>query len=172
MINWTPDQRKIARQIFLRLTELGGDAATADTRRRVSFDELVAKPDDRAEVHVVLSALADARLITTDQNTAEVAHEALIREWPTLRGWLEEDREGLRLHRHLTEAAQEWDALPPRPSGLYRGARLSQALEWAAENPDQVNVLERSFLEASQNLAEKEAREREAQRQRELEAAA
>ena len=35
----------------------------------------------------------------------EVAHEALIREWPTLREWLEEDREGLRVHRHLTEAA-------------------------------------------------------------------
>ncbi len=129
-----PDQRKIARQIFLRLTELGGDAATADTRRRVSYEELVSSPEDKEPVHEVLSALADARLITTDQNAAEVAHEALIREWPTLRGWLEEDREGLRLHRHLTEAAQEWEALQRDPSVLYRGARLSQALEWAAAN--------------------------------------
>ena len=40
--------------------------------------------------HAVLKALADARLITTSEDSAEVAHEALIREWPTLRGWLEE----------------------------------------------------------------------------------
>jgi WD40 repeat protein/DNA-binding XRE family transcriptional regulator len=165
------DQRQIARHIFLRLTELSGDNTQADTRRRVCIDELPARPEEREAVHQVLSALADARLVTTDQNAAEVAHEALIREWPTLRGWLEEDREGLRLHRHLTEAAQEWEALGHDPDGLYRGARLAQAMEWAAAHPDILNELERAFLEASQALAEKEAREQEAQRQRELEAA-
>jgi WD40 repeat protein len=166
-----PGQRKIARQIFLRLTELGGDASTADTRRRASFDELVLKPEDQDPVHEVLSTLADARLITTDRDAAEVAHEALIREWPTLRGWLEEDREGLRLHRHLTGTALEWEEMARDPGGLYRGARLAQALEWTAANPDQVNVLERAFLEASQAFVDNEAREREAQRQRELDAA-
>jgi WD40 repeat protein/transcriptional regulator with XRE-family HTH domain len=165
------EQRQIARNIFVRLTELGGDAATADTRRRVSIDELVTKPEQRQNVHEVLSALADARLVTTDENAAEVAHEALIREWPTLRGWLEEDREGLRLHRHLTEAAQEWDALGGDEGSLYRGARLAQAAEWAAAHPETVNEQERVFLEASQALAESEEREREAQRQRELAAA-
>lgn len=164
-------QRDIARQIFLRLTELGGDAATADTRRRVGFDELVSKQEDRDTVREVLLTLADARLITTDQDVAEVAHEALIREWPTLRNWLEENREGLRLHRHLTVTAQEWEASNQDPSILYRGARLAQALEWAAEHANDLNLLERSFLDASQVLLEKEAAEREAQRQRELESA-
>jgi WD40 repeat protein/transcriptional regulator with XRE-family HTH domain len=166
-----PEQRDVARQIFLRLTELGGDTSTADTRRRVNFDELVSNPDDREMVQEVLLTLADARLITTDQNTAEVAHEALIREWPTLRGWLEEDREGLRLHRRLTEAAQEWEVMSRDPGVLYRGARLAQAIEWAEVHPDDVNMLERTFLEASQALAEKENIEREAQRQRDLDAA-
>jgi WD40 repeat protein/transcriptional regulator with XRE-family HTH domain len=165
------EQREVARQIFLRLTELGGETSTADTRRRVSFDELVSKPDDREMVHEVLLTLADARLITTDRDTAEVAHEALIREWPTLRGWLEEDREGLRLHRRLTETAQEWDTLGRDPGVLYRGARLAQAIEWAEAHPDDVNLLEGTFLEASQTLLEKENIEREAQRQRELETA-
>ncbi|HQY94350.1 hypothetical protein, partial [Caldilinea sp.] len=64
----------------------------------------------------------------TDQNTAEVAHEALIREWPTLRNWIVENRESLRLHRHLTEAAQEWGALSRDPGGAYRGARLPRRL--------------------------------------------
>lgn len=161
-------QRDIARQIFLRLTELGGDSSTADTRRRVGFDELVSKQEDRGIVREVLSTLADARLITTDQDVAEVAHEALIREWPTLRNWLEENREGLRLHRHLTVTAQEWDASQRDPSMLYRGARLAQALEWAVENAGDLNQLERSFLDESKSLVEQEAAEREAQRQREL----
>lgn len=164
-------QRSIARQIFLRLTELGGDTSTADTRRRVSFDELVSRPEERETVHEVLSTLADARLITTDQDVAEVAHEALIREWHTLRNWLEENREGLRLHRHITVTSQEWEASNHDPSILYRGARLAQALEWAAEHAGDLNLLERSFLDASQALAGKEAAEREAQRQRELESA-
>lgn len=161
-------QRDIARQIFLRLTELGGDASTADTRRRVGFDELVSKQEDRDIVREVLVTLADARLITTDQDVAEVAHEALIREWPTLRNWLEENREGLRLHRHLTVTAQEWDASNHDPSILYRGARLAQAREWASQHADDPNLLERSFLDASQTLVEIETAEREAQRQREL----
>jgi WD40 repeat protein len=164
-------QRNIARQIFLRLTELGGDSSTADTRRRVGFDELVSKQEDRDIVRDVLSTLADARLITTDQNVAEVAHEALIREWPTLRNWLEENREGLRLHRHLTMTAQEWDTSQRDPSMLYRGARLAQALEWAVGYGDDLNLLERSFLEESKVLVEKEAAAREVQRQRELESA-
>jgi WD40 repeat protein/transcriptional regulator with XRE-family HTH domain len=166
-----PGQRDVARQIFLRLTELGGETSTADTRRRVSFDELISKPSDREMVQAVLLTLADARLITTDQDTAEVAHEALIREWPTLRGWLEEDREGLRLHRRLTEAAQEWEASDHDPGILYRGARLAQTIEWSAAHAEDVNLSERTFLEASQTQIEKEDMEREAQRQRELETA-
>ena len=164
-------QRDIARQIFLRLTELGGDTTTADTRRRVGIDELVSRQENRDVVREVLVTLADARLITTDQDVAEVAHEALIREWPTLRNWLEEDREGLRLHRHLTVTAQEWDASKRDPSMSYRGARLAQALEWAAEHANDLNMLERSFLDESKALVEKEAAEREVQRQRELESA-
>jgi WD40 repeat protein/DNA-binding XRE family transcriptional regulator len=166
-----PEQRVIARQIFLRLTEPGDDTTTADTRRRVRFEELTSKPEDREQVHEVLMTLADARLITTDQEAAEVAHEALIREWPTLRNWLDENREGLRLHRHLTEAAQEWESLDRDPSSLYRGARLAQALEWSSAHREDMNLLEGSFLDSSQALAEQESAEREAQRQRELETA-
>ena len=75
----------------------------------------------------MLNLLAEARLVTVGEGSVEVAHEALIREWPTLRAWLAEDRDGLRLHRHLTEAAQSWEELECDPGELYRGARLAQA---------------------------------------------
>ncbi len=109
----------------------------------------------------VLVKLADARLVTTSKGTVEVAHEALIREWPTLQEWLAQDREGLRLHRHLTEAAQEWELLEHDPGALYRGARLAQALEWAEVNLAEMNALERAFLEVSRELVEREQAERE-----------
>ena len=111
----------IARNIFLRLTELG--EGTQDTRRRATWDELIPTTSQRAAVETVLKTLTDARLVTTTENCAEVAHEALIREWPTLRQWLEEDREALRLHRHLTESAQTWDQRGHDPDDLYRGTR-------------------------------------------------
>ena len=168
---FTHEQQAIARRIFLRLTELGDEAGAGDTRRRATFDELILKPEEAATTHAVLKALADARLITTTEGAAEVAHEALIREWPTLHSWLEENREGLRLHRQLTEAAQDWSETNHDPDLLYRGARLVQAREWSSTHKEEMNALEVEFLAASIEAGEREAAEREAQRQRELEAA-
>ncbi len=168
---FTREQQTIARRIFLRLTELSDETSTSDTRRRATFNELILKPEEADLTRGVLKALADARLITTSENAAEVAHEALIREWPTLRRWLEENRDGLRLHRQLTEAAQEWREMTGEPDMLYRGARLAQTREWALTHQDEMNELEGEFLYASIEFSEREAEEREAQQQRELQAA-
>jgi WD40 repeat protein/class 3 adenylate cyclase len=167
--NLSPEDQKIAQDIFVRLTELG--EGTEDTRRRVSFEELTSFSEDTGDVRAVLNKLAEARLITLGENTVEVAHEALIREWPTLREWLNQDREGLRLHRHLTEAAYEWELLGRDPGALYRGAHLVQAREWAALHPNALNAGERAFLNASVEQEQREEQEREEQRQRELAAA-
>jgi len=160
------DQQAVARSICMRLTELG--EGTEDTRRRASLSEVMSIPASSVDVETVLHTLADARLITVAQNDVQVAHEALIREWPTLRGWLEEDREGLRVHRHLMESAQEWTRLGRESGELYRGARLAQAAEWAREHSAQPNHLERAFLQASEAEARRREMELEAQRQREL----
>ncbi len=167
----TPAQQVIAKGIFLRLTELG--EGTQDTRRRISIRELIPPgPAIEAEqIRTVLVKLADARLIITGEETVEVAHEALIREWPTLREWLTTDREGLRLHRQLTDAAQEWELLERDPGALYRGTRLNQAVEWAMANPRALSAGEHDYLEASREAAESEQAEREAARLRELETA-
>lgn len=165
----TPEDQAIARSNFLRLTELG--EGTEDTRQRASFQELIPHDESSASVHAVLRQLADARLITLNADSAEVAHEALIREWPRLREWLNQDRDALRLHRQITEAAQEWEMLERDPGALYRGARLVQAMEWANENPDVLNADESAFLRASLEQEEKEEQEKQAQRERELIAA-
>jgi WD40 repeat protein len=165
------DQQQIARNVLLRLTQLGEDETMVETRRRVGFDELISGSPEPAKTREVLTILADARLITTDNDVAEVAHEALIREWPTLRGWIEEDREGLRLHRHLTLAAGAWERRGRDPGELYRGARLAQALAWAEGRSDRLSGLERVFLAESRDLERKTEAELEAAHQRELQVA-
>jgi WD40 repeat protein/DNA-binding SARP family transcriptional activator len=162
-------QQAITRGIFIRLTDLGEE--TQDTRRRAALVELNPAGRDPGEVEMVLNQLANARLITISEEWAEVAHEALIREWPRLREWLAEDREGLLIHRHLTLAAQEWEAMERDPGELYRGSRLAQAAEWAEGHASEMNPLERNFLQASSDLAKQKEAEREVRRQSELETA-
>jgi hypothetical protein len=90
-----PEQQRIARHIFLRLTHLGEDDATGETRRRATFDELTLTPEAAPGVREVLTILADARLITIDSGVAELAHGAPDPRGPRC-SWLGGSREGLR----------------------------------------------------------------------------
>lgn len=167
----TPEQQEIARRLFLRLTEFDEAELPSDTRRRATLSELHWRDGDTKEVENVLRVLSTARLITIDENSVEVAHEALLNEWQRLGDWRTQDREALRLHRQLTQAALEWDGLAREASALYRGTRLAQAREWAQTHAQEMNATERAFLDASEENENREAKEREAQRERELAAA-
>src|SRR6266496_1942019 len=101
----------------------------------------------------------------------DVSHEALIRGWPRLRGWLDEDRAGLRLQRRISEAAGEWQRSNRDHDLLYRGARLIEAQEWRARHEVELNLLEREFLNASIALKQRLEEHERVQQQRELEAA-
>ena len=118
-------QRERARAILLRLSDA---EEAAPVRRRVPLAELETERDEEAAD--ALAVLTESRLVTVDEGTVEVAHEALLSEWPRLRGWLEEDAEGRRLHQHLIHAAAEWQGSGRDPAELYRGARLASALDW------------------------------------------
>ncbi|MFG2236315.1 hypothetical protein ACGFNX_41095 [Streptomyces sp. NPDC048723] len=139
----SPAQQDLARSLFLRLTALGD--GTEDTRRRITRDELDPNPDT---VHV-LESLARKRLVTLDQECAEITHEAIIRCWPRLRGWLTEDRDRLLLHRQLTDATAGWERQDRDPHALYRGARLAAALDLAAADDSRLTSKEHRFLDAS-----------------------
>jgi dipeptidyl aminopeptidase/acylaminoacyl peptidase len=94
--------------------------------------------------------------VTADGETLEVAHEALLREWPRLRGWLDEDADGRRLRHHLINASREWQAGGRDSGELYRGARLATTLDWSAGHAGELNELERTFLHHSHAGAEQE----------------
>jgi WD40 repeat protein/energy-coupling factor transporter ATP-binding protein EcfA2 len=138
----------LLRGMFLRMTLIGDDVE--QSRRRVRVEELVPEGFTADTVKDLLELLADARLVILDGDTAEVAHEVLIRRWPMLQGWLAADREGLRLHRLLGDAARLWDRSGREATDLYRGGtRLDAAVEWATTNGALMNRLEREFLTAS-----------------------
>ncbi|MDQ0753400.1 WD40 repeat protein/transcriptional regulator with XRE-family HTH domain [Streptomyces africanus] len=143
---FTEDQAAAARRVLLRLVAPGD--GTPDTRRPVERAELPGTGrDDTARV---VDALAGARLLTLDGDTVEMAHEALITAWPRLRGWIEEDRERLRVHRNLTEAAHAWQELGREDDALSRGSRLAAAREHFGDAPrEDLTDLEHAFLDAS-----------------------
>ncbi len=155
-VGCSEQEQVLMRRMFLRLTELGG--ATEDTRRRVSLPELIPEGDGGGEATAVLEQLARARLLVVGDDSAEIAHEALIREWPRLRGWLAEDREELRILRHLTTAARSWDETGRNDADLYRGPRLAVAVELARDER-QLSRVEREFLGASQDVQTRELRD-------------
>ncbi|MEM7272728.1 MAG: BTAD domain-containing putative transcriptional regulator [Actinomycetota bacterium] len=156
----TDEQRRL-RRVMGRLVALG--EGTEDTRRvaeRVEFGL------DTATQRVI-DRFGAARLFTFDHDpasrepTVEISHEALIRNWPRFRGWLDEDRDDLRTHRHLAQAADEWQRLDRADSELYRGGRLETAERWADDHSGDMRPIERDFVDTSVGLrnAEVEAEE-------------
>lgn len=152
-------RRELARLILLRLIAPGEGAQ--DTRRPIRRAEL--DFGERAEVDAVVDLLARARLITLDDDTVDLAHEALITSWPRLGAWVDAHRDRLRAHRHLTEAARTWEELKHDGGALYRGARLTTAVEhFTAEGGGCADLtgLELSFLTASRRARTRARRRR------------
>jgi WD40 repeat protein/tRNA A-37 threonylcarbamoyl transferase component Bud32 len=150
-----PDERKpFVRAIMLRL--VGEGEGESPVRRRAPLTELdLERNEGLADV---LTTLADSRLVTVGEGFVEVAHEALLREWPRLREWIEDDTEGRRLRRHITRAATEWNAEGRDRGELYRGARLAAAVDWSTDHAFELNELERAFVTESREASEKETR--------------
>jgi hypothetical protein len=165
---FSQDEQELCRRTFLRLTQPG--EGTEDTKRRASMQELLSLSEKSTAEEDIIQKLANASLLTTEGDFThkdafvEVAHEALIRGWPQLRQWLDEDRAGLRLHRRITEATQEWQRSNRDPDLLYRGTRLAQAQEWRERNERELNAQEQEFLDASialKQLLDQEEKERQ-----------
>ncbi len=113
--------------------------------------------------------LADRRLIVTGrdeagQETVEVVHEALIRSWQRLRGWIEADRAFRVWQEGLRAAMRQWQANDRDQGGLLRGAPLITAETWLAERGSELSPAERGFIEESVAFRASEQARRERRR--------
>ena len=123
----------------------------ADTRRRVPISELSAIEVDASAMESALDAYGRHRLLTFDRDpitrepTVEVAHEALLEAWERLRGWIDDAREDVRMHRRLSDAAGEWERSGREPSFLLAGSRLDQFGSWGSTTSLALGLGERGY---------------------------
>jgi len=167
------NQKDCAKWIFLALTQLG--EGKEDTRRRIFKSELVVKKYSSELVERTLQTLTAAKLIVmnseADENvvgksrngeelpldsqelslqevTVEVAHEALIRHWSTLRWWLEENRARLRVQRQLVQSAMLWKQNNRHSDFLLQGVRLAEAEDIYIKYTDELSEDVQLFIDA------------------------
>jgi DNA-binding SARP family transcriptional activator/WD40 repeat protein len=150
--------RRVARGLMLRLAAGERDSLV---RRRLPLADL-----DIDGAQRVLAVLTDARLLTVSDGEVEVSHEALFREWPRFRGWIEEDHAGRRVHAHLTASAREWQSRGRDRADLYRGARLAAALDWTAQHPRELNAVENDFIQTAHAESQSDQRRQRVQNRR------
>lgn len=153
-------QRAILRSVMLRL--VGPSPEGGPIRFRIDGRTLRGDADHER----IVSLLVGARLVTTEADSVELAHEALARAWPRLQSWLDEDAAGQRTLRHLAAAAVGWDSLGRPTTELYRGARLEAALEWRDGTEPDLTGVEVEFLQASVEHASSERSALEARARR------
>ncbi|MER7249008.1 BTAD domain-containing putative transcriptional regulator [Kribbella sp. NPDC000426] len=158
----TPEQRPLLKALLLRLVAPGPDGEPS--RSRLPRRTVVTGP----ESDELIDLLIGARLVTSDDESVELAHEALARAWPRLRGWLDDDLEGQQILHHLTQVADSWDSLARPDSELYRGVRLAKALQWRDQAAPDLTAVERDFLTASERLADAELRAAETRARQEI----
>lgn len=159
----SPAQQLQARRLFIQLVRPG--EGTEDTRRRASRSEL-------GEASWTLARrLADARLVVTGRDsrgeeTGELVHEALIRGWSKLRGWMEADRSFRAWQERLRLAARQWQASGQDDGALLRGSLLAEAEAWLAERPGDLSQADCAFIQASVDLRRQKQMVQERQRRR------
>jgi WD40 repeat protein/uncharacterized caspase-like protein len=185
------EAQSCTRWIFLALTQLG--EGTEDTRRRASKSELVVAKYPAPLVERTLKTLTAAKLVVVSLEaeavpvghsrdadahfpkpeellqiqsqaiTVEVAHEILIRHWSTLRGWLQENRERLRVQRQIEQAAWQWKQNDRQSDFLLRGVQLASAEEIYLKYASELSSDVRQFIEAG--LQAREELQRQTKRQ-------
>ncbi len=159
-------QQAIARDVLRSMTVASRDGGLA--RRPVSREDLYTGLPGavRSDIDAVLNAFAAERLTVLNEDSAQISHDVLLRAWPRLRGWLEQDQAGWILHGQLADAATAWHDNRDDSSFLYRGAQLAalqQAVTRWSANPAGSPALagaQRDFLQASQRAAARSGRRR------------
>ncbi|MEG4083460.1 nSTAND1 domain-containing NTPase, partial [Microcoleus sp. POL10_C6] len=139
--------KKQAQRIFVQLVRPG--EGTEDTRRIATRAEV---GEDNWNLVSYLAGY-QARLVVTGrqepEDTVEVVHEALIREWGTLREWINANRDFRTWQERLKVALREWKNNNHDSGALLRGVPLNVAAEWLRKRAGEMTQEERDFIQVS-----------------------
>jgi CHAT domain/WD domain, G-beta repeat len=156
------EEQKRAQRLFIQLVQPG--EGTEDTRRLATRDEV-------GDYWDLVTLLANERLLVTNRNelvedTVEVVHEALIRNWGRLREWMDDNREFRVWQERLKVALQQWVDSNKDDGDLLRSATLAVAEDWLQKRGEEVSKPQRWFIEKSVGLRERERKQKERLRRR------
>lgn len=163
-----PEEQEITKRIFTHLVQLSENGP--NTRRRATYAELgeVARP--------IVKKLADTRLLVAggeDSGSAhedsradqvEVAHEALIQNWPRIAGWLKDDRDFLLWRQKLWRAVADWKDTGEDNDALLRGQLLRNAEEQLSKREADLSEPVKDFIARSAAYQWEQRRIQEEQR--------
>jgi hypothetical protein len=159
-------QQQLALDMLRSMTVASRDDRLA--RRPVTRNDLYTGLPSavQSDIDAILDAFAAERLVVLDGDRAQISHDVLLRAWPRLRSWLEEDQASWILYGQLADAAAAWRGSHHDPSFLYRGTPLTalqQAVIRWSQNPGRYPALtgtQRDFLHASERAAARSRRQR------------
>lgn len=150
-------EQQTARRVFLQLVQPSQKGE--ETRRRATLDEL----DDWTRT--VVTRLTKERLIVMDHDrseitdTVELAHEALIRHWPRLKDWLDQDRTFLQWRERMRASQNDWLRTNHDKEALLHGPLLSDGEHWLAQGKgSELADDERNYV--TQSVTARDRRER------------
>lgn len=142
------EAREALERVFRDLVEV--DERGTATRRRANRAVLVAD----AGADALVAAFTDARLLVGDRGSrgeavVEVAHEALLREWPRLADWIRDTADDHRLRRQITQLAAYWDAHERRDEHRWPDDRVVEAARMLSRlglRNEDFSAVEQAFL--------------------------
>ncbi|NJR72866.1 MAG: WD40 repeat domain-containing protein, partial [Scytonema sp. CRU_2_7] len=161
--NLSEEEKQQAERVFIQLVRPG--EGTEDTRRVATRNEV------GNENWGLVQRLADARLLVTGWDeiekieTVEIVHEALIREWRTLRKWIEANREFRIWQERLKQEMRDWENSDRNPEALLQGTRLAVAEDWYKQRRDELTPRARRFINASIKWRKQEQQKQRRSRQ-------
>ena len=160
-----PDKQKLLQRLFLQLVRIGEN--NEDTRRRQEIKDLP------KGFHPLINELVRRRLLVTSKSEesqseiAEMAHEALIRNWKRLQKWLDNNREFLLWKERLRHVISEWKRVEKNNDALLTGTFLSEASHWFEHRIIDLTEIEQEFIKQSKEhdkigeIEEEQRQERE-----------
>ncbi len=135
------EQRPVAQRILTALVHPADELNHVPAVRRqvalTTLRQVAAGDASDHSVDEVLTVLTEHRIVTTrtaGQPVAELVHEALIRNWPSLRAWVGQDHRFQDWLRRAAERHHRW--LRDRQAGdLLHGSELAEGIDWSRRRP-------------------------------------
>jgi len=149
-----PTDQTFVRELISELVQIGDGNEV--TRRRASWERLRSIATSPEQLDRIIGRLVNQRLLVADDKTVEVAHEALLSESKLIQGWIEENRDNIRLQQRLEIYRREWEEHDRSGNYLLDSGRLAAIDEWIDKKQPRLMPIDQEFIEKSRERRDRQ----------------